>query len=389
LFGLLQGGGILAKIFVIDDDQQLLHMVGLMLERGGHSITLINKPEEGLEKLKAGKPDLLVVDVMMPNMSGHDLTRQIRATKELENLPVLVLTARSQDVDRDTALRSGADGYLSKPVTSQELMEQVDKLLTMKTVPKADMPSIKGMVLALFGLRGGVGKTTLAANLAAALRKASNQEVCLVDFSPSASQTIYHLNLKPQSNWGELALDDSLTWPNLKEKLALHPTGLRVLTSPKLPQSPDKPSFELAKQILEILRENMIFTVVDLPACLSPAMWATLETADVGLHVVAPDVVSVRTAVQTERVLANAGIKIRQKSFILNQVTEKAQLPESAVERGVNGRIPFKVAYDTLQYKAMVQSTPLVSTSAQSPITTVINRMAEVIWKRVETKKAE
>lgn len=379
----------MAKIFVIDDDQQLLQMVGLMLERGGHSITLIHKPEEGLEKLKADQPDLLVVDVMMPNMSGHDLTRQIRATKELENLPVLVLTARSQDVDRDTALRSGADGYLSKPVTSQELIEQVDKLLTKNTAPKANIHSVKGMVLALFGLRGGVGKTTLAANLAVALRKASSQEVCLVDFSPSVSQTIYHLNLKPQSDWGQLALDDSLTWPTLKENLALHPTGLRVLTAPQLPQSPDKPSLELAQQILKILRENMIFTVVDLPACFNPAVWATLETADVGLHVVTPDVVSVRTAVQTERVLTNAGIKIKQKSFILNQVTEKAQLPETAVEQGVNGRIPFKVAYDPLQYKAMVQSTPLVSTSAQSPITTVINRMAEVIWNRVGTKKAD
>ena len=159
----------MAKIFVIDDDQQLLHMVGLMLERGGHTITLINKPEEGLEKLKADKPDLLVVDVMMPNMSGHDLTRQIRATKELENLPILVLTARSQDIDRDTAIRSGADGYLSKPVTSQELIEQVDKLLTEKTAPHKG--PIQGMILALFGLRGGVGKTTLAVNLAVALRK--------------------------------------------------------------------------------------------------------------------------------------------------------------------------------------------------------------------------
>ncbi|MCB9421353.1 MAG: response regulator [Ardenticatenaceae bacterium] len=379
----------MAKIYVIDDDQQLLHMVGLMLERGGHSITLINKPEEGLAKLKANRPDLLVVDVMMPNMSGHDLTRQIRATKELENLPILVLTARSQDIDRETALRSGANGYLSKPVTSQELIEQVDKLLTQKAAAHGEKAPVQGMVLALFSLRGGVGKTTLASNLAVALRKASSQEVCLVDFSPSVGQTVYHLNLKPQGDWGNLPTDESLTWPILKENLALHPTGLRVLTAPKLPQSPTEPSTELAREILKTLRENIVFTVVDLPACLSPAVWATLETADVGLHVVTPDVISVRTAVQTERVLANAGIKIKQKSFILNQVTENAQLPEAAIERGVNGRIPFKVAYDPYQYKAMVQSTPLVSTSAQSPLTTVMNRMAEVIWKRVESKIAE
>lgn len=374
----------MARIIVIDDDQQLLHMVGLMLERGGHTITLINKPEDGLEKLKAEKPDLLVVDVMMPNMSGHDLTRQIRATKELDNLPILVLTARSQDIDRDTALRSGADGYLSKPVTSQELIEQVDKLLTQKAAPEKS--SIQGMVLALFGLRGGVGKTTLATNLAVSLRKASNQEVCLLDFSPSGSQTIYHLNLKPKNNWGEIDENESLDWPELKEMMALHPTGLRVLPAPKTPQAPDEPSAKLAEKILKLLRANTVFTVVDLPAVLNPALWTTLKMADVGLHVIAPDVVSVRTAVQMERVLENADIKIKQKSFILNQVTEKAQLPETAVERGVNSRIPFKVAYDPYQYKAMVQSTPLVSTSAKSPMTTIINRMAEVIWKRAEAK---
>jgi MinD-like ATPase involved in chromosome partitioning or flagellar assembly len=133
----------------------------------------------------------------------------------------------------------------------------------------------------------------------------------------------------------------------------------------------------------------MVFIVVDLPACFNPAVWAVLETADVGLHVITPDVVSVRTAVQTERVLSNAGLKIKQKSFILNQVTEKAQLPEAAVERGINGRIPFKIAYDPLQYKAMVQSAPLVSTSAQSPLTTIINRMAEVIWQRTVSKQAD
>jgi Flp pilus assembly CpaE family ATPase len=155
-----------------------------------------------------------------------------------------------------------------------------------------------------------------------------------------------------------------------------------------MPQSPNEPSSELAEKILKLLQANTVFAVVDLPAILNPAVWMTLSMADVGLHVIAPDVVSVRTAVQMERALANADIKIKQKSFILNQITEKAQLPESAVERGVNGRIPFKVAFDPYQYKAMVQSTPLVSTSAKSPMTAIINRMAEVIWKRAETKMA-
>lgn len=375
----------MAKIFVIDDDQQLLQMVGLMLERGGHSITLINKPEEGLERIKAEKPELLVVDVMMPNMSGHDLTRRIRTTEGLENLPILVLTARSQDIDRDTALRSGANGYLSKPVTSQELIEQVDKLLN-DTAQAGKRQAIPGMILTFFGLRGGVGKTTLATNLALALRKISNQEVCLVDFSPSVCQTIYHLNLKPQTNWSQLLTEESLTWTALKENSIAHSSGLRVLVAPPLPQPPDILTEDMVKQLLELLQNNVTFTVVDLPSFVGPAFWATLDVTDVGLHVVTPDVISVRTAVQTERAIANAGIKIKQKSFVLNQVTENAQLPDSAVERGLNGRVPFQITFDPNQAKAMIQANPLVATTAQSPLPTVMIRMAQVIWKRVLTK---
>ena len=64
----------MARIFVIDDDEQLLRMVGLMLERGGHNITLINNPLDGLEQIKADKPDLLVLDVMMPTSQYDDPT---------------------------------------------------------------------------------------------------------------------------------------------------------------------------------------------------------------------------------------------------------------------------------------------------------------------------
>ena len=69
----------MARIYVIDDDEQLLRMVGLMLERGGHTVTLISNPIDGIEQIKSDKPDLLVLDVMMPNMSGHDISREIRS----------------------------------------------------------------------------------------------------------------------------------------------------------------------------------------------------------------------------------------------------------------------------------------------------------------------
>ena len=373
----------MARIYVIDDDEQLLRMVGLMLERGGHTVTLINSPVDGLEQIKIDKPDLLVLDVMMPNMSGHDLAREIRGNKGLEDLPILVLTARSQEIDRTTALKSGADDYLSKPVTSQELIERVDGLLT-KRGGKAS--PAQGITIAFFGLRGGVGRTTLAVNLAAALRRVSQQEVCLVDFSPSGSQAVMHLRLQARSSWADLSHDDTLDYSILKNRLLIHPSGLRVLAAPTRPQSPETPPERTAKAILELLRDNMAFTIVDLPPAFNAAVRASLEAADMAFHVITPDVVSVQTAVQVNRLLTSAEITLRRKSHILNQVTAEAQLPQKAVERGLNTRLAFQIGYDSNQARAMAQGVPLSLTSTTTPLPATVKRMAEAMWHRVAPK---
>ncbi len=371
----------MARIYVIDDDEQLLRMVGLMLERGGHTVTLLSDPIKGMERVKQDKPDLLVLDVMMPAMSGHDITRQLRDTKGLENLPILILTARSQEIDKTTALKIGANDYLSKPVTSQELIERVDHLLTQK--PDSFSPD-EGMVISFFGLRGGVGKTTLAVNLAAALRRLSQQEVCLVDLSPSGSQVIMHLRLQARTTWADVINgNEPLDWSNLKNHLVIHPTGLRILAAPARPASPNEPSAEAIVTMLEMLRDNMVFTVVDLPPVLSPAFMAALETTDIALHVLSPDVVSVQTAAQLNRHLTKTGISFRQKSLILNQTVPEAQLPKATVERGLNARIAFHVEHDPNQLRALSQGVPLALTTAKSPLPSMSKRTASVIWKRV------
>lgn len=373
----------MARIFVIDDDEQLLRMVGMMLERGGHTITLISNPVEGLEKIKEDQPDLLVLDVMMPHMSGHDLAREIRKNKETESLPILVLTARSQEIDRTTALKSGANEYLSKPVTSQELIERVDALLSNNSAGRGGLS--KGFVLVLFGFRGGVGKTTLAVNLASSLRRISQKEVCLVDLTSSSGQAVAHMRLQARSSWLDLPMDGKFGWDELKERLMLHPSGLRVLAAPTLPQAPTVPTAELANQVVKLTREHMAFTVIDAPGVFSPAFEKVVTEADMALHVISPEVVAVQTAVQVNRVLRKAGINVKRKSHILNQTTPDAQLPQSAVERGLNSRVSFLVGYDVNQSRAMAQGVPLALTSAQSSIPTVVKRMAEAIWQRISS----
>ena len=377
----------MARIYVIDDDAQLLRMVGLMLERGGHAVTLLNNPIDGLEQIKADKPELLVLDVMMPNMSGHDLAKEIRNDKNLADLPILMLTARSQEVDRMTALKSGANDYLSKPVTSQELIEHVDKLLS-DSIQEDEEPEEQeqGIIITVYGLRGGAGRTTLAVNLASALRRVSQKEVCLVDLSPSGGQAIMHMRLQPRASWLDLPDSSELTWDELKERLTIHPKGLKVMAAPAKPQVPNALSGERTAQILEILQSNMAFTVVDAPSTLTQSFITAVSMADMGLHVVNPEVVSVQTAVKLNRVLAKQNIQIRRKTHISNQLTPEPQLATSAMERGLNSKLAFQIGYDSNQVRAMAQGVPLALTPAKTAIPTVTSKMAEVIWKRVKSK---
>ena len=377
----------MARIYVIDDDAQLLRMVGLMLERGGHAVTLLNNPIDGLEQIKADKPELLVLDVMMPNMSGHDLAKEIRSDKNLADLPILMLTARSQEVDRMTALKSGANDYLSKPVTSQELIEHVDKLLS-NAGQDDDEPEEQeqGIIITVYGLRGGAGRTTLAVNLASALRRVSQKEVCLVDLSPSGGQAIMHMRLQPRASWLDLPDSSELTWEELKERLTIHPKGLKVMAAPAKPQVPNALSGERTAQILELLQSNMAFTVVDAPSTLTQSFITAVSMADMGLHVVNPEVVSVQTAVKLNRVLAKQNIQIRRKTHISNQLTPEPQLATSAMERGLNAKLAFQIGFDGNQVRAMAQGVPLALTPAKTAIPTVTSKMAEVIWKRVKSK---
>ncbi len=376
----------MARIYVIDDDEQLLRMVGLMLQRGGHTTTLIGNPMDGFDKIMADRPDLLVLDVMMPNMSGHDLTRKIRNTKEIENLPILILTARSQEIDRSTALESGADGYLSKPVTAQELIEKVDELLSQKQA--AQSPEL-GVVMALYSLRGGVGQTTLAVNLAASLRRLSQQEVCLVDLSLSGSQASFHLRLQPRTSWLDLLATDAapLDWTEMQKQLIIHGSGLRVLSSPPLPQLPTVLSQEVTTTMLELLRQNTAFVVVDLPPVLSPAFVAALQASDMAMHVITPDVIAVQTALNTNRAVAKANVPIKYKTHVINQTTVDAPISTAAIEKALNARVAFQIGYDANQPRALTQGVPLTLTNAQSILPTAVNRMAEVIWQRMAKRE--
>src|SRR6204780_4893979 len=114
------------RILVIDDDVELCHLVGEYLRAEGFATECVHDGESGLKKATAEEYLLAVLDVMLPGINGFEVLRRIRATSRL---PVLLLTARGEDVDRIVGLEIGADDYLPKPFNPRELLARIRAIL--------------------------------------------------------------------------------------------------------------------------------------------------------------------------------------------------------------------------------------------------------------------
>ena len=116
-------------VLVADDDDDILGLVAFRLERAGYTVLTASDGETALRLAVEELPDLALLDVMMPKLDGYEVTRRLRASEPTRTLPVILLTARVQESDIRIGLDAGADDYVRKPFSSQELRARVDAAL--------------------------------------------------------------------------------------------------------------------------------------------------------------------------------------------------------------------------------------------------------------------
>lgn len=117
------------KILVVDDEADIVELVEYNLKKEGFETDSAYDGEAALQKIRSGSYDLVVLDLMLPGVQGLEICKMIRNTKELANLPVIMLTAKSEEVDRIVGLEMGADDYVVKPFSPRELVARIKALL--------------------------------------------------------------------------------------------------------------------------------------------------------------------------------------------------------------------------------------------------------------------
>lgn len=119
----------MANILIVDDSPTEIHVLTSMLEKHGFSVAVANNGEEGVEKAKAEKPDLILMDVVMPGMNGFQAARQISTDPETTGIPIIIVSTKDQETDKMWGLRQGAKDYVTKPAKEKELITKINNLL--------------------------------------------------------------------------------------------------------------------------------------------------------------------------------------------------------------------------------------------------------------------
>ncbi len=358
------------KILIIDDDLDTLRLVGLMLQRQGYNIVAATNGEQGLSQAFVEKPDLILLDVMMPDMDGYEVTRRLRKNPATATVPILMFTAKTQLDDKVTGFEVGADDSLTKPTHPSELQAHVRALLARsdkKAAPKTatNGQEQRGYVIGVLSARGGLGVTSVAANLAAGISSRAQADVILAELTPGRGTLGLDLGLTGGKELNDL-LSGSLveiTREKVAAALVPHVSGIKLLAATENPRDVHLTSqINNYEALVSRLATLSRFIILDLGIGLPPFVQKILPMCSERIVVVE----GVPNSIYHSKILIDeiSALGIDRKAIIAvlnNRVRSETQMPWTQVQEKLNHSIAITLTpAPELFFQAARNQTPSV-----------------------------
>ena len=121
------------RILVVDDEIYIVHILDFSLGMEGYEVITALDGEQALEKVAAARPDLIVLDIMMPKLDGYETCKALKSKPETKDIPIILLSAKGRNVDQKTGFEVGADDYITKPFSPRKLVERINAILGQTT----------------------------------------------------------------------------------------------------------------------------------------------------------------------------------------------------------------------------------------------------------------
>ncbi len=373
------------RILTATNDPTLFKLLNLLFTSEGHQVAQATSAAETYEKSAALKPHMVVIDDSLPNTNSADLCRRLRQRTAARDQAILVISSKTDFDDKIAALEAGADEYLTKPFDSKELAYRVKNLLAHVEASAGARvePERHGRVIAFFGTKGGVGKTTLAVNAAVALNQKSGGRVLIFDADFFFGDVGVHLNMPPTRSFSDLIEHIDRLDPELVEQVVLpHASGIRVLLSPFRPEKAELITPEHVKQLLTYLADQYDYIVVDCHAAYDERTLSILDRADEIMLVVTPEVGPIKNTSVFLDIAEKLGLALDKIHIILNRSNSDVGIAVQEIERSFKHRVQFSIVSGGRPVVLSVNhGQPLGIVKPDHPVYQEISRLADWIIK--------
>lgn len=372
------------RVLMIDDEPVFYKMASAPLKKRGYELEYAKNGRDGLAAISAFKPEIIIVDMRMPDLTGFDILQSLRRDPAYRHIPVIFLTSVTNLEDKLKAFELGADDYLIKPFEPEELAARLDILARRAkamqiTSELEDTLETYPTIVVVHSLRGGSGVSNLAVNLAAAFQQIWEKPTMLLDTSFFAGQVSMLLNEAPRNTLGKFAdfdvteLDDKM----IEELVSEHESGMHFIAAPRFPIAMDVFTIDFWNVVFEKLNQHYNFIVVDTSHDFSDTTISTLMVASTILLVVAPEMGSLRVAISALKIYDQLGIPPENIKIVLNRNFPNPGIDKAQLEKALGHVFDFELPYEPAEVlRAINLGKPFVLNHPELAISKKLEDMA-------------
>ena len=377
------------KILLVDDDMDTLRLVGLMLQRQGYEVRVASNGQQALGMVQSEMPDLILLDIMMPEMDGYEVARRLRSDLATAEIPIIMFTAKTQVDDKVMGFEAGADDYLTKPTQPRELFAHMKAVLARSGKSRTSSFASSGepgYMIGVLAAKGGLGVSTLVLNLGFTLLENYKKDVLIADFRPGQGTIALELGLTETDGLNRL-LKRKPAEVNRREveaEIVSHVSGLHLLlASPRPADARLQNAVANFENIVQQLPSLSRYVVVDLGPSLPPVTSKIIKSFNELIIVVEPIPNTIQQTTHLLNDLSEAGLTETKISIVLvNRIRSGVHLSWSQVQEQLGRTISviFTPAPE-LAYQATSSNKPLVKHQPDSLSSQQFSKLAERIAK--------
>ena len=370
------------RILLIDDEQFYFKLIRKSLKEAEYQLEYANSGADGLAKLPSFQPEILIIDLKLPEMDGFEILTRVRRDPKFSQLPVIVITSKDELSEKLKAFELGADDYLVKPFQPEELVARMGILARRgkaMQIGRQTEKTTNATVVTVHSLRGGLGCSSIVVNLGLAFYKLWGKPTLLIDGILTAGQVALMLDAKPPATWENLVgIDhDNLDDIVIGEMMCSHKSGIRYIASPRYPIAADTFTHEMLKLFMDKLKSHNEFTVVDTSHDFSDMTIQMLSVSDHILLVMAPEMASLRTTMSALEIYDRLGIPLEKVKIVLNNNSSNSAIKQAQLEKVLKRPVDFVLPFEAGEVnRALNFGQPFILSNPDLPICLSLEKMA-------------